>query len=363
MISVAFYYQFLGLGGVETALLNRIKALNFAGVEAKFYFSQFYGDGAKYLSDRSDIERIDFESQTARRQMCSHDAIVVVDNPVAPEKFAKMELDLPIIYETHASLPSSLAGYYSVMNLEAIKALVVPSEFNRRLVLEHASPTLRPRVIRNCIDTDLFTNLNMEDHVQDRFSYDGPVVLWVGRLEEEKNPKELLKLASSIEKDRPDIKFLVVGDTTDYQDYLNRMIKMHENGLPANVSFVQKVSYEKMPSLYSLAANSGGLLLSTSHYESAPMTFLEAIACGCPVLSSDVGGASELLKAGQAGLLYSPGDTASAIDLICRMTSLSFKSERDRLTKSARSMVFRDHSLAAISEKYTSLIVELLANH
>ena len=124
MISVAFYYRFLGLGGVETALLNRIKALSLGGVEAKFYFSEFYGEGAKYLSERSDIEWIDFETQATRRQISSYDALVVVDNPIAPEIFANMGLNLPIIYETHASLPSSLARYYSVMNYEAIKAVI-----------------------------------------------------------------------------------------------------------------------------------------------------------------------------------------------------------------------------------------------
>ena len=76
-----------------------------------------------------------------------------------------------------------------------------------------------------------------------------------------------------------------------------------------------------MPEIYSLAAETGGCLVSTSLYESAPMTFIEAMSCKCPVVSADVGGVKEIITDNVTGRLYSPGDMDGGVKAVVELMS------------------------------------------
>jgi glycosyltransferase involved in cell wall biosynthesis/2-polyprenyl-3-methyl-5-hydroxy-6-metoxy-1,4-benzoquinol methylase len=66
----------------------------------------------------------------------------------------------------------------------------------------------------------------------------------------------------------------------------------------------EAVPYDRMPDVYREVGASGGCLVSTSQSEGLPLTLLEAQACGCPVVASDVRGNNECVVEGGAGLLY-----------------------------------------------------------
>jgi N-acetyl-alpha-D-glucosaminyl L-malate synthase BshA len=54
------------------------------------------------------------------------------------------------------------------------------------------------------------------------------------------------------------------------------------------------------------------LMLAASQYESFGLVFLEAMACGVPVIAPDIGGIPEVIRHGQTGYLFPPGDYRSA---------------------------------------------------
>jgi glycosyltransferase involved in cell wall biosynthesis len=61
------------------------------------------------------------------------------------------------------------------------------------------------------------------------------------------------------------------------------------------------------------------LVLSSRGWEGLPLTVLEAMAAGLPVVASDVGGTREALQDGETGYLYSPGDAAELARLLLRL--------------------------------------------
>lgn len=355
-MNVLFYYYFLGLGGVEASLLNRLAALKRYGIEGQYWFSIFYGDGAKYIGKKDCIRQLDIHAHSFIEEVRKFDAIVVVDLPDLVIALEQNHVNLPVIFESHASFPPALERYYGVLDREIIRAVVVPSTYNLRLIKSSNKYRKDPIVIPNCIDPSM---INGSLKLPASFLMEipnRPVVIWVGRLEDEKNPLEFLRIVKSLETRRPDIRFILIGDTPDYHLYLDSLRASLGTEIPDSVKFIQKVKFEEMASYYLLASKTNGLLLSTSNYESAPMTFIEAMASHCPILSSDVGGVGDLLQAGKLGFMYKCGDVELAANIVDEMTSARYSEVKKQMTEAAFDCVVSVHSPEAVAKKYAVLM-------
>lgn len=96
-------------------------------------------------------------------------------------------------------------------------------------------------------------------------------------------------------------------------------------------------------------------LVLPSHFEGQSNAVLEAMAAGCPVIASDVGGTPELVHDGRTGLLF-PTDDADA--LAAAMSRLAAEPDlRTQLARSAREHVATNHSPAALADA-TSAVYE-----
>lgn len=96
-------------------------------------------------------------------------------------------------------------------------------------------------------------------------------------------------------------------------------------------------------------------LVLPSRFEGQSNAVLEAMAAGCPVIASNVGGTPELVESGRNGLLFPTGD---AIALGAAMSRLSTEPDlRMRLARSAREHVATNHSPAALADA-TSVVYE-----
>ena len=91
-----------------------------------------------------------------------------------------------------------------------------------------------------------------------------------------------------------------------------------------------------MPSLNRLAAE---MVVMPSHYESFGMVALEAMACGTPVIASDVGGLSFNIEDSFNGYLVPGRDPQALADKILLL--LKYKALRDQLSEQARIWVTR----------------------
>ena len=104
------------------------------------------------------------------------------------------------------------------------------------------------------------------------------------------------------------------------------------------------VRFEAMPDLYREVAASGGCILSTSVREGLPLTLLEAQACGCVVVASDVPGNNECVSAQHGGVLY-PVELDGSV-----VASRILDALRDPVTMEAR-----QHAAAAYVEEHFSV--------
>ena len=130
------------------------------------------------------------------------------------------------------------------------------------------------------------------------------MILFVGRIEPLKGVDTLLEAMSCLQKkeSRPVHLAIIGGDPAASPEEMNtemaRLMSMCEAlGLDQSVVFLGVRDQDKLPYYYSAAE----VVVMPSHYESFGMVALEAMACGTPVIASEVGGLAYIVRDGETG--------------------------------------------------------------
>ena len=188
------------------------------------------------------------------------------------------------------------------------------------------------------------------------------IVLFVGRIEPLKGIDTLLKAMPSLHNST---KLLVVGGDEKDSDRIDSLRVLADSlGVGDQVSFLDARPHDKMPLFY----NSANVCVIPSYYESFGLVALEAMACGVPVIASDVGGLRETIYSGRTGYLvpyHDPGRFAEYINLVLNDDALA-----SELGDMARSDVWRfgwEEVAERIEHIYHNLVwssrSEALASH
>jgi glycosyltransferase involved in cell wall biosynthesis len=132
-----------------------------------------------------------------------------------------------------------------------------------------------------------------------------PYFLYVGGIDQRKNITGILDAFSVINKKYPDTELLLAGCTDNNGNDLE--VRIDEMARSGNVKKLGFVSDDERRVLYSHAT----AFLFPSHYEGFGLPVLEAMACGCSVITSNVSSLPEV--AGDAGILIDPKNTEQLI--------------------------------------------------
>ncbi len=137
----------------------------------------------------------------------------------------------------------------------------------------------------------------------------GDYLLYVGTFEPRKNVPGLLSsyaIACNAQKNAPNL--VLVGNTGWLFDDVTQQIE--DLGIAHKVQFLSDISGADLPALYSGAK----AFILISHYEGFGLPVLEAMACGTPVITSNIGALPEI--AGEAALLVEKDDHAAVANSI-----------------------------------------------
>ena len=141
------------------------------------------------------------------------------------------------------------------------------------------------------------------------FEKNSKIILAVGRIEPLKGFDALLYALKILLVRRPELKdqlnlWIIGGDTSEPVNLWSGELKhlerlKRELGLTARVKFVGKKTQKELRYFYSAA----DIVVMPSHYESFGMVALEAMACGTPVIISNVSGGADLINSNRGGLI------------------------------------------------------------
>jgi len=210
-------------------------------------------------------------------------------------------------------------------------------EMARQLDLHPESPTVYPTGARY-VRTGEF-------HVQRPYADRDRVVGFLGRLDEEKNVRELAAVAAELPDD---VTFRFIGDG-DLREWLETELASEiERGA---VELTGWVNHDDVPDqLNDLAL----LVLPSQPTEGLPTTILEALACGTPVLASPVSGVPDVVREGETGFLL---DSREPTALRQTILDILDRDDLDNISETGRDRIETEYSFEAACERYRSILV------
>jgi glycosyltransferase involved in cell wall biosynthesis len=130
------------------------------------------------------------------------------------------------------------------------------------------------------------------------------VVVAIARLVPLKNLRLLLEAVAIVRGRVPDVRAVIVGDGPEAAVLEQRAAAL---GLADSVTFAGYVAQPETPSWY----RTGDVFALSSNFDNSPNAVLEAMACGLPVVATDVGGVREFVESGRGGLIVPRGDATA----------------------------------------------------
>jgi glycosyltransferase involved in cell wall biosynthesis len=180
---------------------------------------------------------------------------------------------------------------------------------------------------------------------------DSPVLLYVGRLSPEKGAHVLIDALPQILNHLPRLRLRLVGGGNQ-QHSLRDVV--NQNGLSEHVEFVGSVPHHELPRYYAEA----DALVIPSLSEGLPKVLPEALACGLPVIGTQVGGIPEVVQNGYNGLLVPPNAPSALGDAI--VTVLGSEETSRALRANARASVERfswERNIGQFLDMYKAVMV------
>ncbi|WP_022835967.1 N-acetyl-alpha-D-glucosaminyl L-malate synthase BshA [Salisaeta longa] len=198
---------------------------------------------------------------------------------------------------------------YSINASDGVTAV---SDYLRRETHEHFNITTDIEVIPNFIDTDRFHRMDKEHFKQALCPNGEKVMVHVSNFRPVKNATQVVEVfARLVKNDGLHVKLLLVGDGPDRSTAERRA---RDLGVYGDVRFLGK--QDPVEEILSIA----DVFMMPSGSETFGLAALEAMACGVPVVASNIGGIPELVRDGTDGFLNELDDvdglTASARKLL-----------------------------------------------
>lgn len=192
--------------------------------------------------------------------------------------------------------------------------------------------------------------------IHSAMSSEGRIILTVGRLaanERYKGVDTLIQALAQLKREIPDVQLIVVGEGDDRARLEGLARAM---GISDRVSFLGRLSTEELITCYRRA----DVFAMPSRGEGFGFVFLEAMACGKPVIGGAHGGTCDIIEDGVNGFLVPYSDTDKLAHVLCRL--LTDDSLRSEMGERARETVCREYLFERFQNRLEQLLEPLCAS-
>jgi teichuronic acid biosynthesis glycosyltransferase TuaC len=222
-------------------------------------------------------------------------------------------LSVPVVAMSIGSDINNIGDRFSAMHTRTVLReadfLVTVSEHLRKNAIDMGAPPETTRAVINGCDLSVF-------HVRDRLEARrelhldpaAEVVVYIGRVDVKKGLRELVEAAASIHSQHPSLQVYLVGEGPD-RPAIEGAIR--DRGATSYIHVLAACP----PDQVAVWMAAGDLVTLPSYMEGCPNAVLEALACGRPVVATNVGGIPEIMSE-ECGRLVSPRDPTELADAL-----------------------------------------------
>jgi glycosyltransferase involved in cell wall biosynthesis len=227
-----------------------------------------------------------------------------------------------------------------------IPRIIVVSETSRADVeAAFELPPDRLRTVYNGIDTDTFRPLEGVERRPDK-------LLYVGNSEDRNKGARFFLEAINLLKDEIDLRVTFVDNFKHNLKMAPRLVNAY--GLNSIVDFTGRIPTDELVRHYSEAR----LFVTSSVHEGFGLPLAEAMACGAPVLGTEIGAYEEIVRHGESGWLVPPRDPRALADAIRMLWNDA--ALRERLSAGGRHRVAETFNWRKAAEETLAVYEEVI---
>lgn len=222
---------------------------------------------------------------------------------------------------------------------EVTDTFICPSNFLLSNMIKGGFKSGQLIVLNNFIDDKKFsgTPADRENHY-----------CYVGRLSVEKGIETLLKAAAGL----PQFRLKVVG-TGPLEEELRTKYRMQ------NIEFL---GFQKWDELKLILGSAVCMVIPSECYENNPLSVIESLCLGTPVIGAHIGGIPELIDPGRNGLVFESGNITDLQDKITLLFGSPAGYDRAGIAGEAREKFNSNKFYSRVSEIYSKLVVKHVLN-
>ena len=235
--------------------------------------------------------------------------------------------------------------------------IITPTEKEKEeLILHYGASPERISVVPCGVNLDLFQPMNKDTARQQLGFVDDNIILFVGRIEPLKGIEQLLEAMPYLHNSHR-LRLVIIGGDENSQYEIDRLQRLSRSlHIQGSVTFLGLIKQEQMPYFYSAA----DACVVPSYYESFGLVALESLACGTPVVATNVGDLKSIIRQGKTGYVVTDNTPRHLADKITLLLSRPSSDAESAL--SIRASVSR-YSWPNIAEAIVSEFQQVLANY
>lgn len=177
--------------------------------------------------------------------------------------------------------------------------IIAPSPFFKTFLKRYS---VEAKVIENVLDLSRYS-FHSKKEIR-------PAIIWMRSFEDVYNPEMAVRVAAILKRKYPGFKMLMAGSDHGALNAIKEMINRFELKeqilLPGFISHQQKLQYAKEYDIY----------ICTNRIDNAPVSLIEFMALGLPIVSVNAGGIPYIIKDGENGLLVNIDDDEAMVNKI-----------------------------------------------
>lgn len=244
-------------------------------------------------------------------------------------------------YPEDGNYKGFVTKYFTRKLVRLAKVILVVSEKTKQAMLSHGLKA-KYELINNVVDTELFKPSEDKEKKKDVIK-----LLHVSSLvNREKNIIGILNAISLLKRNHQSVQLTIIGDNKAEMPVYTNIVK--DLNIESCVEFVR---YKKPDEIVKYM-NQSDLFILFSFFEGMPNVILESLACGLPVVSTNVGAVSDMIQKDMGVILKSNSEEELA-DVILKFDRNSFLSKTE-----IYEYIKNKYGVMAVGEKITQLLLK-----